>query len=164
MNIDRKSFIPALVLGVCFLGIIVSVQPYPMESKRLLVFVSLCSLILTAIIMLRAARPQQEGDEAEQEAIARHGGKAKKEVPTMALMVALAWVAGILLIIYLLGLQFGLPLYICLYYRFHGGRWLGSILLSLGVLIFVYLFFHVLLDTVTPPGLFFELYAEYFGY
>jgi hypothetical protein len=160
---NRKDFISAIVFGIIFLGIIVGVQPYPMESKRLLVFVSFWCVVLAVIIMVQAARPKKEIYEVSEEAAVRHGGKKKKEVPTGALMGALAWVVGVLLIVYLLGFQFGLPLYILLYYRFHGGKWLGSILMGCGILAFVYLFFHVLLDTITPPGLLFELFAEYFG-
>jgi hypothetical protein len=164
MKIDRKHFIPAMVLGAVFIGIIIYVQPYPMAAKRLLVLVSILGMILTAITMVHAAWPRKEKDDADQEAIVSHSGKQKHTVPVSALMGALAWITGILLIVYLLGFQFGLPLYTCLYSRLHGGSWLGSIILGLGVLLFLYLIFHFLLDAITPPGLLFELFTEYFDY
>lgn len=165
MKVDRENFIPAMVLGALFIGIIVYVQPYPMAAKRLLVLVSVLGLILTSMIMVQAARPKKnKAADAKQDAIARHGGKHSQTVPVKALMEALAWLAGILIMIYLLGFQFGLLIYTCLYARLHGGRWLSSILLGVGVLIFLYLIFHFLLDAVTPPGLLFELYSEYFDH
>lgn len=162
MKIDMKNFIPAMVLGIVFMGIIVAVQPYPMAAKRLPVAMSIIGMLLTAIIMVKAARPKKEKDEKEQEATISHKWKQKKIVPVRERMEALAWVASILLFVYLLGLQYGIPLYAFLYCRLHGGRWLGSITLGLGLFMFIYLILVVLLNILLPPGLLFELFTEQF--
>ncbi len=157
MKIDMKKFVPAVLMTFFFAGVIVSVLPYPMAAKRLPLAVSLLGIILSLMVIWEAMRPSRQPEKGEEAPLAEEDVHAK--VAGDALMKALAWVVGVLVAVYLLGLQVGLAFYAFLYCKLHGGGWLGSVVLGLGIMIFIYLIFVLLLNTIFPAGLLFELFV-----
>ena len=152
-----RNLIPAAALFVVFLGMVIEVQRYPMDAKRFPFIIGLIILVLTSILIVRAVRPSRERSKNGQESVLDNVVEQKDLVPGRILLTSVAWIVGILLSVYFLGYLIGLPLYVFLYCKLHGGKWLMSISLGLGVLAFIYLVFVVALSFSFPKGLLFEL-------
>ncbi len=74
---------------------------------------------------------------------------------------AFGWIIGFFFLIVLFGFNIGIPLFVFLYIKWHGGeKWLISILMTVGSWIFFWGLFIWLLDTPMPEGWVFRwLYA-----
>ena len=156
MRINMGNFVPAVVAAIAFLGIIVSVLPYPMAAKRLPLVVSVIALLLLCIVIAQELLPKKKEPSGAQ----REGAddkRKKSDIPGKTLLVSAAWIMGVLVPIGFFGFTMGFSLYVTLYCRFHGGKWLESIVLGLGVAAFVYLVFIVGLDFLLPKGILFQL-------
>jgi len=151
-----KNFVPAAILALIFGGVIVAVQPLPMAAKRLPGIVGMIGLILTCLLIVGAVWPKKRQATRAGAQIADLPS-TKELVTNKALAATGAWIGAILLFVYFLGFTIGLPLYVLLYSRLHGGRWLASIALALSVWAFVYLLFIAMLQFVFPVGLLFRL-------
>ena len=65
----------------------------------------------------------------------------------------IGWIVGAIASIFLLGFIFGIALFLLLYVKLHGEKWLTSAILSFVVAGLFYVFFEVLLKMPFPHGL-----------
>jgi hypothetical protein len=157
MKINMRNLVPAAVATIVFLGVIVSVLPYPMAAKRLPLLVSVIAIILLGIVIARELMPQKEDPSIAQEAESADAKNKKTDIPAKVLLKSAGWILGIVVLIGLFGFIIGSALYVFLYCRFHDGSWMASILLALGVSAFIYFVFVVGLHFLLPKGLLIEL-------
>lgn len=159
MKVNLRNLVPAAVAVIAFLGIIVSVLPYPMAAKRLPLVVSVIAIILLGIVIVQEFLPKKEKPDISQ--TDEEKVKTKKEdIPVRVLLISAAWIMGIIVLISLLGFIIGSLLYVFLFCRFHGGSWKESILLGLGVSAFIYFVFVIGLEFFLPKGLLFTFFGS----
>jgi len=156
MKINMKNLVPAVVAVIVFLGIIVSVLPYPMAAKRLPLIVSVIAIILLSIVIVQEFLPKKKEpsiSQTDEEKI-----KTKKVgISIKVLFTSVAWIMRLIVLISLFGFVAGSSLYVFIFCKFHGGSWKESILLGLGVAAFIYFVFAAGLKFSLPRGFLFEL-------
>jgi len=152
MKINMRNLLPAAVLTIVFLGVIVSVLPYPMAAKRLPLVVSVIAIILLSVVILRELSPKKKDPSIAQAENADATSK-RRDIPAWVLLKSAGWILGIVALIGLFGFIIGSALYVFLYCKSHKGSWAESICLALGVSAFIYLVFVVGLHFLLPKGL-----------
>lgn len=65
----------------------------------------------------------------------------------------MAWLLGFILAMYIFGLLVGIAIFVFLYAKLNGGRWLSSILIPMGASVFLYGFFVYLMKEHLYAGL-----------
>lgn len=70
----------------------------------------------------------------------------------LASINAVVWIAALVVGLYLLGFMVGLPLFLLLYIKFHGSRWLTAAISAAGILALLWVI-NTPLDMRFPPGL-----------
>ena len=108
--------------------------------------------------MLRGvlARKKKSVGEAEVTPTIKEAPKLKRS--QLRYLSVVAWMAGLLVMIYLIGHLVSVPLFVLLYLKLHGERWLLTISVSLGALAVVYLGFIIALGRPLHEGLLFRLF------
>lgn len=71
-----------------------------------------------------------------------------------------AWMVGFLLSVYLFSLIVAIPLFTLCYTRWHGTKWLPSILFAVSVTVFVYIVFIIVLRVDMSEGLLLTLFRS----
>jgi len=71
-----------------------------------------------------------------------------------------AWIVGFLISIYLFSLIVAIPLFTLCYARWHGTKWLHSILFAVSVTVFVYIVFILVLRVNMSEGLLLTLFRS----
>jgi len=128
----RSSTVFALVILVIMGVVIVMSLGYSYAAKFFPLSVAIPTAALAVVQIVREVRAKTEPTEVPQET------KAARRDVFRKYLAALAWIAALLLIIYLVGLLVGFPLFTLLYLKLHRQSWLLSIIVSLAILAVVY--------------------------
>ena len=84
----------------------------------------------------------------------------RKKIDVRAHASIIAWMAGFLIMIYLLGFYVGAVLFVFLYLKTNGIGWLRSLSLAAGLLIAIYLMFSYGMEMSVYHGLIYSLYLK----
>jgi len=126
-----RIIFPSVVLAFLIIIIILSLG-YSYEAKLfpLLICVPVAVLLVGQILREVRAKVKEEAVPGEKK-IATKGALAKALAPP-------AWIAGLLLSLYLLGYLVGTPLFTLLYLKLHGEKWLLTVIVVLAIIAVVY--------------------------
>jgi len=152
MKINMRNLVPAAVATIAFIGIIISVLPYPMAAKRLPMVASFIAIILLGIVIAQELIPKK-GDAAAAESERAEMIRKRRDIPVRVLLKSAGWIVGIVALIGLFGFTIGSALYVFVYCKSHEGGWMESLYLALGVSAFIYFVFVVGLNFLLPKGL-----------
>lgn len=146
---------PALIFTFCLLAffslLALMARGYPWEAKFFpwLVLFPLVGM-LTWQAVKEIKRLRKRGEEQEPEAKATAG---MEEGPSRhKYIVAIVWMLIFVAMVYFLGLMVGLGLYILLYIRLNGGKWLEAIGVAAGITVFFYVVFVRFLEMYLYSG------------
>ena len=135
---------------------IVSALKWPFKTALFPVIIGSCALILSlaefsmSIYETTGGRTKKKKQEAMDFKLSEDIDPAVAKRRTWT---AFGWIIGFFFLIVLLGFNIGIPLFVFLYLRFHGGEsWLISILMTVGSWFFFWGLFIWLLDTPMPEG------------
>ncbi len=85
------------------------------------------------------------------------GGELERRIEITRTVTFFGWFAGAAVIVWLLGIIYGLPLFVLLYTYIDGReKWWMSILMGAGAFVLVWGLFEGIFEVLWPPGLFFE--------
>jgi hypothetical protein len=143
----RGKFIFTVALLLVSLLLLRATLPYPFKAKLFPLIILFTVLILLVVQIFREAFALREKRASETE---------KEEGFQIKHLVILFWMAGTVLMLWILGFMGTVILLPFLYLRYEKERWLLSITLSLGCGIFFYGLFGYLLNMPLYPGLIFE--------
>ncbi len=123
-----------------FLALGEFVYDYSFSVHRFPIIVGLATIALAAIAFVRTlVRPAPQGDEEEAASAWPSGTTA-----------ALLWLAAALPIVVFLGYLVGPALYLFIYLKLHGEKWLTAAVFAIGALLVIYFGFHELLAVRVP--------------
>jgi ABC-type sugar transport system permease subunit len=135
MILKRESYVP-VILGI--IGILVVGMSWRFEepqAKWLPMILGSVLTILSALQLLKDMLVQSKQREAKERVVQSASTLREQH---LRFLVALAWILGFAVGIYLLGFVIAIPLFIVTYVKSRGRSWLKSILLALMVTAFVY--------------------------
>lgn len=116
------------------------VYDYSFPVHRFPIIIGLATIALAAFAVIRTlARPAPKDDDGENAPAWPRGTTG-----------ALLWLASALPMVIFLGYLVGPALFLLLYLRLHGEKWLTAILFAAGCAAFIYLGFHELLAVRVP--------------
>lgn len=124
-----------------------------MRSKLLPSIASGLVLVLSAIQLVREIKLSRKKPE---EIDAKTTRAREKEESVYGNFLSFAWLAGIIAAIYLFGFLISIPVFVFLYLKLHGIRWLPTIISSVATGAGVYLLFVVALQVELYSGLVFR--------
>lgn len=150
LSASAYSYIAVIVIALVIVASGLS-MPY-FASKLLPIVLGTSILFLAAAGLWRDIRLQARTATTVTEA-----GKAREqEASGRRYWLAVAWVAGFLLAIYLLGFLVSMPLYIFSYMKVHRIRWTTAIASAVITTVIMYFGFQYLLNIELYPGLLFN--------
>ena len=146
-------FILALLFALGLL--LVETIGYPYRPKILPVIVISLAIILLLVELIKGsvAKGKKSFDDRRPEGKTDVQGEKEKGLKFLAI---LAWIAGMALTIWFLGLVIALPLFNFIYIKTHGERWFWAMILSFIMLAIVYVGFGLLLHMPLYKGFLFE--------
>lgn len=149
-----------LCLAVISGGVVVTALRWPFKTALFPVIIGGCALILSlaefsmSVYETTGGRTKKKKQEAMDFKLSEDVDPAVAKRRTWT---AFGWIIGFFFLIVLFGFVIGIPLYVFLYIKFHGGeKWLISILITVGSWIFFWGLFIWLLGTPMPDGLVFR--------
>jgi len=148
----RSSTIFALVILGILGVVIVKSLGYPYGARYFPLSVAIPTAALAVVQIVREVRAKTEPREVPRET------QAPRKDIFGKYLTAPAWIVTLLLIVYLVGLLVGFPLFTFLYLRLHRQSWLLSIIVPLVILAVVYGGFVVGLQMPLYEGLLSELF------
>ena len=154
MKMKPSLYFLIVVLAFALLFGVVSLTYESAKMKVMPTIVSGLVLVLGGIQLRRellAGKQAKEGTEAEaKEAEVGAGSELRRH------MFVFAWLAGLVLAVYVLGFLIGIALFAFSYLRLHSVSWLKSTIMAAAVVTFVYFLFAVALKVDLFPGLIFS--------
>lgn len=144
---------------VVMLVIIISALTMPAIESKLFplmfggVTLFLASLALSKELLLRRNQKASEAPAAAEVKDKDSGGEKKES--WRGYLVHIAWVAGFILGIYLLGFVISVPLFVLSYMRYLGTRWLTVIISAVVLTLVIHFGFDIALEMELPQGLIF---------
>ncbi len=149
-----------LAFLLVFIYVIFTSWDWPLIAKLMPVYIGAIPGILLASTQLFRdvtgweSRIAAKGVEMDETAM---GGELERGVEITRTVSFFAWFAGAAVIVWLLGIIYGLPLFVLLYTYIDGReKWWISILMGAGAFALVWGLFEGIFDVLWPPGLFFE--------
>ena len=158
---DRREatvVIGAMLLGV--IGVLTASLPLGPVARRMPMAVAILTLVLLALELARNIRQSREGLAAESghEATLSAGSSAKGDAPRMPSRqtterVLFMWMGGLLVLVLLVGMAAGVPLFLLAYMRVHFREsWRASLLLSGAMAVLLAAGLQYLLGLPLHPG------------
>jgi len=151
----RKEDIFGYVIVLVFSSLII-VQCFRMKyvTSKLLPLIFAGFLIVLAVIgLVKEMRVKEKPDIAP--------GNAPTTAETWRNYARTgAWIVGFLVAVYLFSLIAAIPLFTLCYTRWHGTKWLSSILFAVSVTVMVYVVFVLLLRVDMSGGLLLKLFSS----
>ena len=152
----KSGFIVALMLLVISIMVLVTAYSFSNNSGLFPRFIGWIFVALTSIefiLQLKMQIRSEEGDQREMEADMRAHGETKDILKEIR---GFAWLALLLVLLYLLGFLVSIPVYILAFLRISAERpWKDSIIISVSATLFVYLVFVQLLQYRLFAGILF---------
>ena len=149
LSASAYSYIVVIVIALIVVASGLSMRYY--QSKLLPLVLGTSILFFATAGVWRDIRLQARSATTVTEA----GKGREQEASGRRYWLAVAWVAGFLLAIYLLGFLVSMPLYILSYMKVHRIRWLTSVACAILTTAIIYLGFQTLLGIELYPGLLF---------
>lgn len=116
----RASTILAALIGIFIMLLMVTgALNYSFETMLFPYIIGVPIVILCIVQITREINKEPESSE---------GGELEKNKKSY--LIASVWIAGFILMIYLLGYLFAIPLFLLLYLKLHGEKWLLSIIIA----------------------------------
>jgi len=144
-----RIIFPSAVLAILITLIIISLgYRYTARLFPLLVMSPVVALLVVQIFM-------EFRTKAKQEMVCKED-KPAGEVTLGKYLRSQAWVAALLLLIYLLGFVVGPSLFVLIYLRVHGMKWLTTMICAVTVIVIVYGAFGSLFEVYLYKGLLFS--------
>ncbi|MEE9232440.1 MAG: tripartite tricarboxylate transporter permease, partial [Nitrospirales bacterium] len=156
------NFNAALTLAflVVFIYVIFTSWNWPLIAKIMPVYIgAIPGIILASSQLFRdvtgwESRIAAKGVEMDETAM---GGELERRIEITRTVTFFGWFAGAAVIVWLLGIIYGLPLFVLLYTYIDGReKWWMSILMGAGAFVLVWGLFEGIFEVLWPPGLFFE--------
>jgi Tripartite tricarboxylate transporter TctB family len=166
--VSRTRFSGQHVMTLSFalisIGVIVQSLKWPFKTALFPVIIGGCALILSLAEFSMSLYETAGGTKKKKKQDAMDFKLSEGVDPAVArrrTWTAFGWIIGFFFLIVLFGFNIGIPLFVFLYVKCHGGeKWLISILMTVGSWIFFWGLFIWLLDTPMPEGWVFRwLYA-----
>ena len=151
MKIKGSSYFLIVIMIVMLVIIGFSLRMEYFESKLLPLVISSAVFVLAAIGLGREIKAGIKG-----EATVTGGETTEREESGegwRGYLLAGAWVAGFLLVIYLLGFLIAIPLFIIAYMKSHGTRWLVASTSAILTTVLIYVLFELGLGVILYRGL-----------
>ncbi len=151
----RGETIFGLILLIAFMIIVGVGMGYSRKAKMLPLVLGIPGVILTAAIVIRESfmRPKEEVSQerpSDQEADTQAPDEQKK------VLAMIGWVALLVGMIWAFGFLITIPVYMILFLKARGERWLLALCFAAGSWAFLYWIFAVALKIVLYPGILFE--------
>lgn len=122
---------------------------YPFEARLFPWVIGIPATILMLIQLLKEVSHQRHATQ-EEGLSEQEGGDSR------AYTIAIAWMAGFLAMMYVLGFFIGIPLFLILYLKTNGLGWFRSLGLAGGLIIFIYGIFSLVMNMRLYPGILFS--------
>jgi hypothetical protein len=152
----KSGFIVALMLLIISILVLVTAYSFSNNSGLFPRFIGWIFVALTSIefiLQLKMQIRSEEGDQREMEADTRAHGETKDILKEIR---GFAWLALLLVLLYLFGFLVSVPVYILAFLRISAERpWKDSIIISVSATLFVYLVFVQLLEYRLFAGILF---------
>ena len=151
MKFKGNSYFLIVIMAVMLVIIGFSLRMEYFESKLLPLVISSAVFVLAATGLVRELKTGVKGKVTATEAKMTEG--EKPEEGWRGYLLAGAWVAGFLLVIYLLGFIIAIPSFIIAYMKSHGTRWLVAITSAILTTVLIYVLFELVLGVILYRGL-----------
>ena len=152
----KKYHIAFIIVFLIILGILFFITlDYPKRARNLpLIVIALSILImikeLTAeILSQRRLISASNVDKAAEQ-------KPVPKETVVKFILILGWITGLGVLIWLFGFLIAFPLFIFIYIKLNGEKWLWAIIVSFSFLVIIYVGFGLLLKLPLYEGLFFQ--------
>jgi hypothetical protein len=148
----RSSLIIAVILLIMTVSLVIVTMGYPLRSKLFPLIALGTALVLLIVQVFRevSALNRQETP----------SGKGTVKRPPARHWVIWAWLAGTLVMLWMIGFMGTVVLLPFLYLRFNKESWFISVTLPLGCGVFFYVLFGLALDMPLYPGIVYPRFLE----
>jgi len=156
-KISFYLLIAILIISLVFGG--VSLTYASMKMKLLPLIVCGLIFILSAIELIKEVSDRKKtGGEAqltaeELDVVAEASSDIRGD------MLGFAWFVGLIIAVYLIGFLISIPLFVLVYLKLHGCKWLTAIITSIVMITFIYFAFVKVLQVDLYNGIFFKLFS-----
>jgi len=151
MKIRGVSYFYILIIVIMLLVMGLSLRMPYFESKLIPLVVSGLIFILAAIALRRQILIENKLRTTIKEYEAENGESNIQEV--RGYLIGVAWVAGFILAVYLVGFIIAIPLLILTYMRSHGIGWPSTVIFAVLLPVIVYFLFEVTMGVELHLGL-----------
>ncbi len=150
----------AILFGVAVMFVILSFQ-YRYEARIAPLLVGTLASVCLAVVLINGIRAmyrdKRSGAKGDQAAASGETATSVDfQLGVKGSLQAVAWVVGLVVCIYLVGLVIALPLFVLVYMRAYKERWLTSLVSSAGILLIVWGFFDKILHVSLYWGILLE--------
>ena len=128
----KTSTIFAVIILAILGVIVIKSLGYPYDAKLFPLLIAIPTVVLAVAQILRETRGRREPETVPQEEKVARKGFFRNY------LAAPAWIAGLVLTMYSIGLLAGLPSFTFVYLKLHGQSWLLSIVITLAMLALIW--------------------------
>ena len=149
-KLTANSYVLIAIMVIMLIVIIASLGMHP-KSQFLPLLLGSVTFILAAIELGKGflARDGSGVNETKDET----SGGQESRLTWHGYLLSGAWLVGFVLVFYLLGFLIATPLFILLFMKTHGVKWLKSITFAIVIPAMIYLVFQLALNVDLHPGL-----------
>jgi len=127
---------------------------YPKRARNLpLLVIALAMIFLVRQLFKELSRGKRSAAVVNDQAAPDDPGEAENPIKYL---IILGWLIGLVLLIWLLGFLIAFPLFILLYIKLNGEKWIWALGVSISFFIVVYVGFGILLEIPLYEGLLFQ--------
>ncbi len=145
----RLTFVFTAGLLAFLIVIVLYSLSYPFEARLFPWVIGIPATILMLIQLIREVSHQRHVTQEE-------GPSEHKGGNSQAYGIIIAWMAGFLAMSYVLGFLVCIPLFLFLYLKTNGHGWFQSLGLAVGMIVFIYGIFSLVMNMSLYPGILFS--------
>lgn len=145
----RLKFLFTAGLLAFLIVIVLYSLSYPFEARLFPWVIGIPATILMFIQLLKEVSHQRHATQEE-------GLSGQKGGDSRAYAITIAWMAGFLAMLYVLGFLVCIPLFLFLYLKTNGHGWFQSLGLAAGMIMFIYGIFSLVMNMSLYPGILFS--------
>ena len=140
--------------------VLIALFSYPLQAKLFPLVIGIPTLILAAIQVVRDTLPrfQPRKDNAGKGNGERFSSWIRElKGKNLGYLLTFAWIAGLILAIFLIGFYGAIPMFLFLFFKLHGQRWLFSTIMTIVMSSVLYAVFVLGFKFTFYEGLLFSL-------
>jgi hypothetical protein len=153
---NRRNLATALFVLAGSIVFLLWARTYPAQARavpELVAWATIALTVIDVIIQFDTAPSRWLRRLVTAEKIVEWKLEGEEDASLTRVLLAVAWVAGYVTLLYFVGFLISTPIYVLLYMIFHGGHSIrNSILMSAGTTLSIWLVFEVLFKYPLYPG------------